>query len=636
MCGVVGIVENGAFAIARAEFDRALAAIRHRGPDADGVWNEGAATLGHRRLSIVDLSPAGAQPMLSDNGRYVLSFNGEIYNHAALRAELDRSHARTWRGHSDTEVLLALIEQRGIEAALAQANGMFAFALWDRHERRLFLARDRFGEKPLYYVFKNGGCAFASELTALEEMKSLQLRISTESLAHYFLRGYVPAPHSIYDGVSKLPPGTLLSWRAGEAPRITRYWSAEAELGPAHERGPRAMADAADELRTLLQNSVRERMMADVPVGVFLSGGVDSSLIAAAMQKCAGAAVTTLTLGFDDPAFNEADHARVIAEHLGTRHIEEVATADDALAVVAKLGRMYDEPLADPSQIPTYLICEMARRHVSVVLTGDGGDELFAGYRRHFATPQLWRRMRMLPMRQAAPHLIEATPAPMLEFGAGFMKGFAERYGAGGGVGQSLKRIGPWFSADSLIDLHERSLEKWPRDEQIVLGETAEWEGARPLYGADVDQLCLHDLQNYLPGDILAKVDRASMAVSLETRIPFLDPALLRFAMSLPVELRLDGAKGKLVLREALKRDVPEALFDRRKTGFAPPLEAWLRGPLRGWAEDLMSPEALAKHGLLDAPRVRRFWERYLKGGTMQDQRAWAVLQFQSWYAARH
>lgn len=638
MCGIVGAVQSTGFEIPRSEFDAALQAIRHRGPDDEGVWAEENVLLGHRRLSIVDLSPAGHQPMASANGRYVITFNGEIYNYPALRAELEAEGAHAWRGQSDTEVLIELIVRRGIEAALAKLDGMFAFAVWDRQEKRLFLARDRFGEKPLFYAFRGEGCAFASELGALEQIKALRLRVSTESAAQYFLRGYIPAPASIYERVSKLPPGALLSWRQGEDPRVTLYWSPEQMMLGAMEAAPAApqeMAAAVDRLDELIQASVRERMVADVPVGVFLSGGVDSSLIAATMQRCASRPVTTLTLGFEDPRFNEADHARAIAEHLGTEHIEEIANGQQALAIVERLGRMYDEPLADSSQIPTYLVCEMARKHVTVALSGDGGDEVFAGYRRHFATPQLWRRMRGLPMRTVAQTAIDLAPTPVMDVGLGFLRGFSDRYGTGASVGRTLKRVSPWLRARSLIDLHEYSLEKWPRHEPVVSGANAAWEIEESVAEHEVDQLCLHDMRHYLPGDILAKVDRAAMAVSLETRIPFLDPDVVSYAMSLPVAFRMQGATGKVILRETLKRYVPETLFDRQKTGFAPPLEAWLLGPLRGWAEELLSERELDKHGLLDVRRVRRFWEHYKQGGTMEDARAWAVLQFQSWMSAR-
>jgi len=635
VCGIVGVVQGSGLAVSQREIASALAAIRHRGPDDEGAWSEGAITLGHRRLSIVDLSPAGHQPMLSGSTRYVISFNGEIYNHRALRADLDARARRPWRGASDTEVLLELIAEDGIEAALAKVDGMFAFALWDRLEKRLFLARDRFGEKPLFYMAHRGGFAFASELGALEQIKALDLSISTTSTAQYFLRGYIPAPLSIYERVHKLPPGGLLAWREGETPQVSQYWTAESLLQNPPENVPHDMASAVEQLDRLIQEAVAERMVADVPVGVFLSGGVDSSLIAAAMQRCASQPVTTLTLGFEDPRFNEADHARAIAAHLGSNHIEEVATANQALAVVAKLGRMYDEPLADSSQIPTYLVCAMARRHVTVALSGDGGDEVFAGYRRHFATPRLWHRLRALPMRGVAEAMINVAPLALLDNSFGFLKGFSDRFGAGASVGRTMKRIAPWLRAHSLLDLHEYSLEKWPRNASVVAGARGAWEQDAYVPPREVDQLCLHDMRHYLPGDILNKVDRASMAVSLETRIPYLDPAIAHFALNLPPELRLSGATGKLVLRETLKRYVPEHLFDRQKTGFAPPLEAWLIGPLREWAEDLMSPAELGRHGLLDVPRVRKFWDQYVQGGTLQDARVWSVLQFQSWMAAR-
>ncbi len=637
MCGIVGVVEGRGFEVPRAQMQAALAAIRYRGPDDQGIWSEESVTFGHLRLSIVDLSPAGHQPMFSADERYVITYNGEIYNHNELRAELDKESAHNWRGSSDTEVLLELISRRGVEAALKKVDGMFAFALWDRREKRIFLARDRFGEKPLFYAVRGEGLAFASELAALEQFKALDLKVSRDNVARYFTCGYVPAPFSIYDGVFKLPPASLLTWKAGEQAKIVEYWSIdEMARGAIAERRPMGMAEAVDELDRLIQASVAERMSADVPVGVFLSGGIDSSLVTAAMQKCASRPVTTLTLGFEDPRFNEADHARAIAKHLGTNHIEEVVTADQARAVVTRLGRMYDEPLADSSQIPTYLVSEMARKHVTVALSGDGGDEGFAGYRRHFATPKLWHRMRKVPMRGAAGAVINATPVSALNLGLGFLKGFTDRYGAGGDVGPTLKRVAPWLGATSLINLHELSLEKWPSNEPLVPGIgylNGRDHGFLPE--SEIDQLCLHDMRNYLPGDILAKVDRASMAVSLETRIPLLDPDVVRFAMTLPEELRMKDAKGKLILRELLKRDVPQEMFDRPKTGFSPPLESWLLGPLREWAEDLLSPARLESHGLLDTQRVRDFWSRYQRGGTMEEARLWSVLQLQSWMAAR-
>lgn len=640
MCGILGVVQGRGFTVNDAEFAAGLNAIRHRGPDDDAIIRDGPVWFGHRRLSIIDLSPAGRQPMWSACGRYLITYNGEIYNHQALRAEIDASGAAPrWRGESDTEVLLELIARHGVEAALDKVEGMFAFAVWDKSENRFWLARDRFGEKPLYYAFRGEGLAFASELGALEPMTGLDLRVSRESTAAYFSCGYVPAPLSMYQDVFKLAPGCLLRWRPGEAAVIRSYWSLDDMVAEAVAEQGRAvtMAEAVDELDRLVLAATAERMVADVPVGVFLSGGIDSSLIASAMQRCASRPVTTLTLGFEDPRFNEAEHARAVAAHLGTEHIEEIVTPAHARDVVAKLDRMYDEPLADPSQIPTFLLCEMARRHVTVALSGDGGDEAFAGYRRHFATPALWRRIKRAPMRGAMPALINAAPDPVLDVGFSFMGGFARRYGAGGGVAQTMRRVAPWLDARSLLDLHEASLYKWPRAEHVVLGAAYPARDAAPAWSAalgEIDALCVHDMRHYLPGDILTKVDRASMAVSLETRIPLLDPSIARFALGLPLELRLQDATGKLVLRELLKRYVPEGLFNRPKAGFAPPLEAWLLGPLRDWAEDLLAPERLS-YGLLDKQKVRAFWERYKKGGTMEEARIWAVLQLQAWRAAR-
>jgi asparagine synthase (glutamine-hydrolysing) len=636
MCGIAGVVQGRGFEVPLGEVAAALSAIRYRGPDDEGVWSEEGVILGHRRLSIMDLSPAGHQPMQSACERFVITYNGEIYNHHALREELDGDTPHNWRSESDTEVLLEMIARYGVMAALKRIDGMFAFALWDRRDKRIYFARDRFGEKPFYYAFRGGGLAFASELTALEQIKALDLRVSRESVARYFLCGYVPAPHSIYEGVFKLPPGCLLTWKADGGARIEAYWSLDETARDAvAERRPLEMEEAVDELDRLIQESVAERMVADVPVGVFLSGGIDSSLVTAAMQRCASRPVTTLTLGFEDARFNEADHARAIAQHLGTHHVEDVVTPDDARNIVSKLGRMYDEPLADPSQIPTFLVCEMARKHVTVALSGDGGDEGFAGYRRHFGTPRLWRRIRKLKMRGAVRSMIMATPVSALNVGCGFLNGFAQRY-AGSDAGPALKRVAHWLGATSLSDLHERTLEKWPRDEPLVAGAELRNGSAKHFTPkGEVDQLSLHDMQNYLPGDILTKVDRAAMAVSLETRIPLLDPDIIRFALRLPEDLRLQGDTGKLILRETLKRYVPEKLFDRPKTGFTPPLESWLLGPLREWAEELLSPAALARHGLLDLPRVRQFWARYKRGGTTEDQRIWALLQLQSWMAAR-
>lgn len=636
MCGIVGVIGHGSFQIGEADFCRARDAIERRGPDDGGIWREGPVALGHRRLAIVDLSVAGRQPMHSACGRYVLTYNGEIYNFRELRAELEASGRRDWRGNSDTEVLVELIAACGLTAALEKANGMFALAVWDRHEQSLHLARDRFGEKPLYYATRAGGFAFASELTALETMPCLDLSIGIEALARYFVRGYFHAPDTIYEGVRKLPPACMLRWRKGEEPVIQRYWSLDRVIRSrtSARHAPIDRAEAVERLDGLIGKATALRMIADVPLGVFLSGGIDSSLIAAAMQQQSSRPVTTFTLGFEDPRFNEAAHAREIARHLGTEHIEEMVTPARALDVVGELGRLYDEPLCDDSQIPTYLVSAMARKHVKVALSGDGGDELFGGYRRYLGTPALWKVMRRIPFAPAAGLAIQATPPILLDASLGFLKGFSDRLGRGAAVGQTLHRISPWMHARSLLELHEFSLERWPRDGLPLRQRAAApecWGDDAPPVDGDLDLLCWHDQQNYLPGDILTKVDRASMAVSLETRIPLLDPEIAAFAWSLPAELR----RGKAILKAVLGRYVPASLFERPKAGFSPPLEAWLRGPLKSWADDLLSPARLRRQGYLDDAKIAAFWKRYQAGGTLLDFRAWSVLMFQAWLDAR-
>jgi asparagine synthase (glutamine-hydrolysing) len=636
MCGVLGVLEETNLRVTDAEFGRALAALRHRGPDDEGVWSEDNVRLGHRRLSVVDLSPAGRQPMISACGRFIITYNGEIYNFPELKAELEARGARRWRGTSDTEVLLQLIADFGVEAALERANGMFALAVWDRSEKRLHLARDRFGKKPLYYAARGKAFAFASELSALEAFSSLQLAIDEEALARYFVRGYLPAPHSIYGGVCKLPPGCRLSWRAGEAPSVRPYWRLDDVIRSraADQTCVESPDSIAEKLDSLIQKATATRMVADVPVGVFLSGGIDSSLIAAAMQKCASRPITTFTLGFEDPGLSEAENARAVARHLGTNHIEETVTAAQALDVVSRLGDMYDEPLCDDSQIPTYLVSALARKHVTVALSGDGGDELFGGYRRYDGTPALWKLLRKIPFASLGSRFVERTPAPVLDIAFGFLRGFSNRYGKGAGVGQTMRRIAPWMSARSLLELYEFSLAKWPHRAlplRSVRSIDPDWRQLNPPVSEDVDVLSWYDQHNYLPGDILTKVDRASMAVSLETRVPLLDPEVAAFAWSLPPAQRT----GKAMLRSVLNRHLPAALFDRPKTGFTPPLEAWLLGPLRSWADDLLSPARLQRQGLLDARSVASFWKRYKAGGTLEDFRAWSVLMLQAWLEAR-
>ncbi|MEO8925526.1 MAG: asparagine synthase (glutamine-hydrolyzing) [Caulobacteraceae bacterium] len=637
MCGIAGAVRPTQ-AIAPRVGRAMLAAIAHRGPDDEGDWREGGVWLGHRRLSIVDLSAAGRQPMVSACGRYVLTLNGEIYNYRALRAEVEAAGAVAWRGHSDTEVLLEAIARFGVEAALARAGGMFAFAVWDRQLCTLHLARDRFGEKPLYYAAHGAGLTFASELTALEAVPGLTGALSSEALSLYFRYGYVPAPLAIYEGVRKLPPGCLLTWREGGEAAVAPYWrlSDVVEAGRADRlTDPDAAVEALDRL---LREAIGPQMLADVPLGAFLSGGIDSSLVVAIMQSIAAQPVKTFTLGFESPAFNEAAFAREVARHLNTDHTEHTVTAADAQAIVPGLGAMFDEPFADASQIPTFLISQMARRHVTVALTGDGGDEMFGGYVRYPGAPRLWKALRRLPFRRAAAAMLAAAPMGLTEGALGFLGPLADRYAARGKLGPSVRRAAGWAAARDFAELYELTMTAWPDPDALLVSPpkaTADWRPPAPPFDNDLEAMMCRDSIDYLPGDILCKVDRASMANGLETRAPLLDPRLAAFAWRAPPSMKLRGGETKWLLRQVLDRYVPRDLIDRPKMGFSVPLHDWLTGPLRTWAGDLLDPALIARQSVLKASPVSALWRRYLAGDSSVDHKVWTLLMFQSWQAAR-
>ena len=637
MCGIAGVL-GAARGFSRADMAAMLGAIGHRGPDDEGVWNEGDAWLGHRRLSIIDLSAAGHEPMVSACGRYVLVLNGEIYNYRELRADLERSGPRAWRGHSDAEVFLEAVASFGVEAALARARGMFAFAIWDRERRTAWLARDRFGEKPLAYAATPGALTFASELSALERAPGVDLCLSRPALGLFFRYGYVPAPLSIYEGVSKLPPGCLLTWspRAGAA--VAPYWTLARTIAAGRTDPLTEPAAAVDELDGLLRSAVGEQMVADVPLGVFLSGGVDSSTVAAIMQQVAPAPVKTFTIGFDDPQFDEARHAAAVAGHLKTEHTEHTVTAVDAQAIVPRLGAIFDEPFADPSQIPTFLIGEMARRHVTVCLTGDGGDEMFGGYVRYDGVPRLWNAISGLPLRGAAAAMLEAAPLGLLDGAMGFLGPLARRYAAKGPVGPSLRRAAPWLAARSIEDLYELTMTAWPDPQSLILdpGPAAiPFRGEKPCFQDGLEPMLWRDAMDYLPGDILTKVDRASMAHGLETRVPLLDPRIAALAWRAPPSMKLRDGQTKWLLRQVLYRYVPREMVERPKMGFSVPLHAWLTGALRPWAESLLDPAMICRQGILDGRAVARVWRRYLAGDSSQDHKVWTLLMFQAWQAAR-
>lgn len=653
MCGIAGFLASRAtpgedgLALARRMAD----AIRHRGPDSDGYWVDtgGVAGFGHRRLAIVDLSAAGAQPMRSPGGRYVIAFNGEIYNHLELRRELEAlGAAPAWRGHSDTETLLTAFERWGVEATLRKCAGMFALALWDEQQDVLTLARDRFGEKPLYYGWVGGGAfVFGSELKALRAHPGFDNPVCREALAQYMRLLYVPAPLSIHQGVFKLEPGCLLEIRqappsapaAAVAPgcshgslSMRRWYSlAETVQAAAGER----FVDEAEALAVLeerLATAVRLQSLADVPLGAFLSGGVDSSLIAALMQRQSARPVKTFTIGFEDAGFDESPYARAVAAHLGTEHSELFVTAAQTREVIPQLPAMYDEPFADSSQIPTHLVCRAARQHVTVALSGDAGDELFGGYNRYFWGPRIWNRVAWLPygVRQGIASGLR-----------GLAPGSWDRALGHAGVrrpGEKLHKLGNALrGAGTIDDLYSNLVTEWQDPAQLVIGATTAQAAlklpALPASGmADARaRMMFWDALTYLPDDILCKVDRAAMATSLETRVPFLDHRVAEVAWRLPMSMKIRGNEGKWALRQILYRHVPRELIERPKAGFALPVGQWLRGPLRGWAEGLLDAERLRRHGYLRPEPIRAAWEQHLSGRYDRTPALWAVLMFESW-----
>lgn len=680
MCGITGFW--GGSAVDEGIAERMAARIASRGPDDTGAWidEQAGVALAHRRLSVLDLSPAGHQPMRSRCARYTLVYNGEIYNHLELREALDRRDAalpgmtaredchapaglamtgRGWRGHSDTETLLAGFEHWGVEATLQRAVGMFALALWDRAERRLYLARDRLGEKPLYYGWAGGAFVFGSELKALRAYPGFANPVSREALRQYFRFLYVPAPLSIYEGVYKLPPGCLLTLTSeglergadfGSAPlsgfgggvespgretggiSLRPYWSLKDAVATGAEARITDEGEALDALEGALREAVRLQSLADVPLGAFLSGGVDSSTIVALMQQQASRPVQTFTVGFEEAGFDESAHARAVARHLGTDHSELFVTAAEARAVIPRLPEMYDEPFADASQIPTHLVCRAARQQVTVALSGDAGDELFGGYNRYFWGPRIWNRVGRLP------YAVRQAMAAALQFGA--PSTWDRLLGRAGVVrpGEKLHKLGRALrGARSLDDLYWNLVSEWEDPAGLVV----EGSGAIPNQSANtipnlhpVERMMFHDAMTYLPDDILCKVDRAAMSVSLETRVPFLDHRVVELAWRLPLSMKVRGNEGKWALRQILYRHVPRELIERPKAGFALPLGQWLRGPLREWAEELLDAGRLQREGYLRPGPIRAAWREHLSGRYDRTPRLWSVLMFQSWLEA--
>ena len=637
MCGMAGFWRASGRGANDEQILQAMTqVIAHRGPDDAGHWlgDADGPALGHRRLAIIDLSPAGHQPMVSASGRFVTVYNGEIYNHRALRRELeDAGAAPAWRGHSDTETLLAAVELWGIDGALARVNGMFALALWDRRERRLTLARDRLGEKPLFYGTSGGHFLFGSELKAFQGHPSFAPEVDRNALALFMRYNYVPAPFCIWRGIKKLPPGCLIEVdgpdRVGE-PR--QYWS----LAEAADRPAGSIADRpephADELERLLRDAVAIRMEADVPLGAFLSGGVDSSLIVALMQVQSAQPVKTFTIGFADKQYDEADHARAVARHLGTDHTELTVEPGDALSLVPRLAEIWDEPFGDSSQIPTFLVSQLARRSVTVSLSGDGGDELFGGYNRYLSAPRLRELGATMPapLRRAAAAVVRSRAGMAAALSAAALLPPSRRPL---GLRDRLAKVGLALESSTDEALYRGLVSQSATPEALVLGAQEPeppYFGSQPQFGDFRSFMMYADSTTYLPDDILAKVDRASMAVSLEARVPFLDHRVVEYAWSLPMEAKIAGGEGKRILREILYRHVPRTLIERPKMGFGLPLGGWLTGPLRDWAENLFDPARLAAAGYLDPVAVRALWDRQLARGD-RTQAVWGVLMFEAW-----
>jgi len=642
MCGIAGCWEGGG-APADALAARALAmadALAHRGPDDRGAWVDAPAgvALGFRRLAILDLSPQGRQPMVSADGRYTVVFNGEIYNWADLRDELERTGAApAWRGHSDTEIMLAAISHWGLDTALRRMTGMFAIALWDARERMLHLVRDRMGEKPLYYGVMGGMLLFGSELKALRAHPAFAGEIDGASVAALMRFAYIPAPRSIFRGIRKLPAGNLVSFRSpGDAVAPRPYWT----LRGAIERGleqPFAGGDgeAADELERLLRDATARQMVADVPLGAFLSGGVDSSTVVALMQAQSTRPVKTFTIGFREDDYNEAPYAKAVAQHLGTDHTELYLSPGEAMAAIPDVTRFYDEPFADSSQIPTYLVSRLARTAVTVSLSGDGGDELFGGYNRYFWGASIWRRLGWMPRgaRRAAAGALTAVSPPTWDrvFGAaGPVLPARMRQPA---AGDKLHKLARAIDVASPEELYTVLVSHWT-EESLVDAARLDFDLPLDQLATPPERMMACDAATYLPDDILVKVDRATMAVSLESRIPLLDHRVVEFAWRLPIALKLRDGAGKWLLRQVLYRHVPRALIDRQKMGFSLPLDAWLRGPLRDWGEALLDEQRLAREGFLDPKPVRARWQEHLSGRRNWQHPLWIVLMFQAWLEA--
>ena len=639
MCGFAGFLGAGVEKLLHQMSDELV----HRGPDDSGHWFDAAAQIGisHRRLSIIDLSEAGHQPMLSESGRYVIAFNGEIYNHLSVRKELSLFDCQeiSWRGHSDTETLLAGIDTWGLEKTLNKLTGMFAFALWDRRERQLSLVRDRLGEKPLYYGWQREGehasFLYGSELKAFRVHPSFISEINRDAINLLLRHNCIPAPYSIYKGISKLAAGSILSLSLkNKEPKIRTYWSAKdiaSEGVNASHNG--SDEEVLNELEVLLSQSIEQQMVADVPLGSFLSGGIDSSLVVALMQKFSDLPVKTFTIGFSENGYNEAEYAKAVAKHLKTDHTEYYLSPKEAMDVIPRLPQLYDEPFSDSSQIPTFLVSKLAHQNVKVSLSGDAGDELFCGYNRYILTKRFWNKLSLLPKSlrcKLAKILINISPSTWSN-----LFGFLSQ----GTIGDKIHKAAGVLGSSTVDELYLGMISHWDNPGCIVLNSTnprtSLTDNMSDLsYMDPVHKMMLLDLMTYLPDDILTKVDRAGMGVSLETRTPFLDHRVVEFAWHIPLSKKIRKGQGKWILRQLLYKYIPKELIERPKMGFGVPIGSWLRGPLREWAENLLDESRLRNEGYLNTEPIRKKWEEHLSGKRNWQYHLWDVLMFQAWLEA--
>jgi asparagine synthase (glutamine-hydrolysing) len=644
MCGIAGYLSQKS--IGRLDAENILSdmagALEHRGPDNRGIWSsfDGRVGMAHQRLSIIDTTSAGNQPMSSSSGRYIVVFNGEIYNHKIIRDEINLSRPlHKWKSSSDTETFVEAFETFGISEALKLTSGMFSIAIWDTRDELFYLARDRFGEKPLYYGFQDDVLIFSSELKSLKLHPKFINKIDRKALADYVKFAYVPAPRSIYMGISKLEAGTYFCVsKSGVDPKICSYWSA-VDSADISKRAQFNCDDVTIEagLNKVLMNAVKEQMISDVPVGSFLSGGVDSSLITALMQVHSRKPIKTFTIGFNDRAYNEAHHAKVVAEHLGTDHTELYVSPNEAQQVIYDLPSIFCEPFADSSQIPTFLVSSLAKEQVTVALSGDGGDELFCGYNRYIFSGKSWNFITKVPLsirKIIYKLLISISPNLWNTFLDNIQK-IIPKMSRYNNFGNKIHKGSELLLLNSIQEVYGYTVSAWHRS-GIVKQEVSEFSSInvfRNNWFNDVEAMMLTDTVTYLSDDILVKVDRTAMANSLETRAPFLNQEVYEFAWKIPYELKMRNGVGKSVLKNVLYNYVPQTIIDRPKMGFGIPLEDWLRGPLRDWAEELINEKRLNDEGFFHVRPIRDAWKKHLSGASNYQAQLWPILMFQAWLA---